>query len=127
MTELSYEGRIVFCADVSATAALYERVLGLRRAFQSGGDIGMTLPVADSADATVTFYLHPASAPTPADLGLFRVSDVDAFVERCRAAGFVIVSEPADTPWRTRDASLNDPDGNGLSITAPLQSDTAPE
>ena len=120
MSELSYEGRTVFCADVSASATYYEKVLGLRRAFEADGDIGMTLPVVDSPEAEITLYLHHATAPTPVDLGSFRVPDVDAFIDRYRAAGYPVVAEPADTPWGTREAIINDLDGNGLLVAASL-------
>jgi len=118
VSELSYEGRIVFCSDVSASAVYYEEVLGLCRAFEADGDIGRTVPVADHPEAQVTFYLHHGAAPDPVDLGYFRVADVDAFIDRYRAAGYPVVVEPADTPWGTREATINDPDGNGLLLTA---------
>lgn len=118
MSGLSYEGRTVFCKDVSASAAYYEAALGLQRAFESGGDIAMTLPVVDHPDATITFYLHHADDPTPVDLGTFRTPDVDAFLEQYRSAGYPVVVEPADTPWGTREATINDLDGNGLCLNA---------
>lgn len=120
MSELSYEGRTVFCTDVSTSASYYEHVLGLRRAFESGGDIAMTLPAVDHPDAEITLYLHHADAPTPEDLGTFRVSDLDAFLEKYRGAGYSVATEPTDTPWGSRDATINDPDGHGLLLTAPL-------
>lgn len=120
MSDLSYEGRTVFCTDVAASATYYEAVLGLHRAFESDGDIAMTLAVVDHPEAAITFYLHHATAPTPVDLGSFRVPDVDAFIDRYRAAGYPVVVGPSETPWGTREAVINDPDGNGLLVTAPL-------
>lgn len=120
MGEVSYEGRTVFCADVTASATYYEQVLGFRRDFESGGDISMSLPAFDHPEATFTFYLHPATAPTPVDLGSFRVPDLDAFIERYRAAGYPVSVEPADTPWGTREATIKDLDGNGLLVAASL-------
>ncbi len=40
------------------------------------------------------------------------VDDVDATVERLRAAGSTIVTEPADQVWGERVAYAMDPDGN---------------
>lgn len=120
MAGLSYEGRTVFCSDVAASARYYEEALGFHRAFESGGDIAMTIPVADTQPAHVTFYLHHAAAPNPVDLGSFRVADVEAFLERYRAAGYTVVAEAADTSWGTREAVVNDLDGNGLLVTAQL-------
>ncbi len=120
MGEVSYEGRTVFCTDVSASANYYEDILGFRRDFESGGDISMSLSPFNHPEAAVTFYLHPASAPTPVELGSFRVRDVDAFIDRYRAAGYPVVAEPADTPWGTREAVINDLDGNGLLVASSL-------
>lgn len=118
MSGLSYEGRTVFCKDVSASATYYQDVLGLRRAFEGGGDIAMTLPAVDHPDAMITLYLHPADVPIAEDLGTFRVPDVDAFLEHYREAGYAVVTGPTDTPWGTREATINDLDGNGLNVTA---------
>jgi len=120
VTELSYEGQTVFCADVSASAAYYEDVLGLHRAFESGGDIAMTLPAVDHPEAAITLYLHPAESPTPVDLGTFRVADIATFLDRYRAARYPVITEPEDTPWGTREATIADLDGNSLLITAKL-------
>ena len=86
MSELSYEGRTVFCRDVPAAARFYEDLLGFHRDSEGGGDIVLRLPVAGNPSASVTFYLHPGNAPDPVDLGTFRVSDVDAFLDTLRAA-----------------------------------------
>jgi catechol 2,3-dioxygenase-like lactoylglutathione lyase family enzyme len=117
MGELRFEGRTVFCADVSASARYYEDVLGLSRASEFGGDIAMTVPVGAGPDTHITLYLHAATAPTPVDLGYFSVPDVDTFIERYRATGHIVAGEPADTPWGTREAVINDLDGNGLLVT----------
>jgi catechol 2,3-dioxygenase-like lactoylglutathione lyase family enzyme len=118
VSELSFESRTVFCRDVAASASYYEAALGFRRAFESGGDVGLTVPVAGDQRASITLYLHAATTPDPVDLGTFRVADVDAFIERYRAAGHRVDAEPADTPWGTREASISDSDGNGLIVSS---------
>ncbi|WP_246357346.1 VOC family protein [Pyxidicoccus fallax] len=45
------------------------------------------------------------------------VDDVDATVERLRAAGVRIVTEPADQVWGERIAYVMDPDGNLVMLT----------
>jgi catechol 2,3-dioxygenase-like lactoylglutathione lyase family enzyme len=120
MNDLSYEGRTVFCRDVPAAARFYEDVLGFQRASEGGGDIVLRLPVAGNPGASVTFYLHPGNAPDPVDLGTFRVEDVDAFLAAVRAAGHPVAAQPTDTPWGLREASIRDPEGNGLLITSPI-------
>ena len=46
------------------------------------------------------------------------MADVDAFIERYRAAGHRVDADPADTPWGTREASISDSDGNGLIVSS---------
>jgi lactoylglutathione lyase len=45
------------------------------------------------------------------------VDDVDATVERLRAAGERIITEPADQVWGERVAYVMDPDGNLVMLT----------
>lgn len=45
------------------------------------------------------------------------VDDVDATVERLRAAGVPILLEPTDQPWGERVAYVADPDGNLVMFT----------
>ncbi|XXU62221.1 VOC family protein [Sorangium sp. So ce1097] len=45
------------------------------------------------------------------------VDDVDATVERLRAAGVPVLLEPADQPWGERIAYVADPDGNLVMLT----------
>jgi lactoylglutathione lyase len=45
------------------------------------------------------------------------VDDVDATVERLRAAGSPILLEPAEQPWGERVAYVADPDGNLVMLT----------
>jgi catechol 2,3-dioxygenase-like lactoylglutathione lyase family enzyme len=48
-----------------------------------------------------------------------RVDDVDAAVDRLRAAG-IEVTDPTDQPWGARHAWLHDGDGRPLSIYSPI-------
>ncbi|AUX45183.1 glyoxalase/bleomycin resistance protein/dioxygenase [Sorangium cellulosum] len=45
------------------------------------------------------------------------VDDVDATVERLRAAAVPVVLEPVDQPWGERVAYVSDPDGNLVMLT----------
>lgn len=119
MTLARYYGQVVFCLDVPATADLYERSLGFRRAYDSGGDIGLRAPVAGSEEATIEVYLHDAPAANPAVLGTFAVDDVDSAVDDLTGHGWRIVVAAADQPWGIRDATLADPNGHTLTLTGP--------
>jgi predicted enzyme related to lactoylglutathione lyase len=66
--------------------------------------------------------LHPSAphmpvAPGSASLG-FHVDDVDALVERLRADGVPIVSEPHDQDFG-RLAVISDPDGYAVQVISP--------
>jgi lactoylglutathione lyase len=46
------------------------------------------------------------------------VEDVDATIERMRAGGFSVVTEPVDQPWGERIAYVEDPDENLVMLAA---------
>jgi uncharacterized glyoxalase superfamily protein PhnB len=121
-TSLAFKGHTIFCADVTSSAEFYEAVLGFTRESADDSHISLAVPVVGSADATVSLLLHPSDNPDPVDLGSFETDDVDALVDRARAAGCTIGTEPTDAPWGVREATVSDPDGNGLYITGPLRS-----
>jgi uncharacterized glyoxalase superfamily protein PhnB len=121
MASLAFKGHTIFCKDVTSSARFYEEVLGFRREWADGSHISLLAPVADSADATVSLLLHPGDSPKAIDLGTFETNDVDGLIEKARAAGCAIGTEPTDAPWGIREASVSDPDGNGLHITGPLR------
>lgn len=49
------------------------------------------------------------------------VDDVDEHVEKIKAAGGKVITEPSDIPGVGRFASFVDPDGNELSIMKPME------
>jgi catechol 2,3-dioxygenase-like lactoylglutathione lyase family enzyme len=63
---------------------------------------------------------EPTGAVKQADI-VVRVDDVDATVERLRAAG-VDVTDPEDQEWGSRHAWLHDADGRPISIYTPISS-----
>jgi len=48
------------------------------------------------------------------------VDDVDAVLERLRAAGVAVLREPEDMPWGERIAFVADPDGNPVTLAVPI-------
>lgn len=47
-------------------------------------------------------------------------ADVDAAAARLKAAGWALLSEPADRPWGARVFQFNDPDGFKLGVSTPI-------
>ena len=47
--------------------------------------------------------------------------DVDGAIAMLREAGVPVLAEPIDQPWGERTAYVEDPDGNPVMITAPVE------
>jgi lactoylglutathione lyase len=114
---------VVYAADVSATAAFYER-LGFERHFQlppdgEPGYVGLRRG-ADEVAAVDRAWPADTYGATVGDGVRFElfvyVDGVDALVEELRAAGVTILREPADMPWGERVAYVTDPDGNPVAL-----------
>lgn len=87
--------------DMQKAAAFYTGVLGMRRIFSSGrpGDavqeVGLGFGPPGARETMVVLIHHADGAPPlhPAKL-VFQVPDARAMIERVRAAGYPVVSEP---------------------------------
>ncbi|WP_280181616.1 VOC family protein [Nocardia farcinica] len=120
----------VITSDMAASLAFYRR-LGLE--FPAGSEDqphveatlagGMRLAL-DTEDTIRSF--HPDWQPTRGGgrIGLaFRCADpaaVDALYAELTAAGYAGELKPWDAVWGQRYAVVNDPDGNGVDLYAPL-------
>jgi catechol 2,3-dioxygenase-like lactoylglutathione lyase family enzyme len=121
MGTVAFDGFVIFCADVEASARFYEGVLGLRRE-STGEDINLHLPTRGNAEgASLLLHRRHDGMSPPQELGIFAVDDVDGTVERLRSAGYRISNEPSDQPWGVREAGVLDPDGYALTLSAPLR------
>ena len=67
-----------------------------------------------------TFSLHAAEQPSTGNgvVVYFECADLDARVERLRAAGIEFIHAPVDQPWGWREARMLDPSGNELCLFA---------
>lgn len=127
---LDFIGIVV--TDMSATLAFYRR-LGLN--FPDGADgeqhveteLGGGMRLAFDTEAVVRSF-HPGYRPpvSPGRIGLaFRCSspaEVDARYAELTGAGYTGELKPWDAVWGQRYATVNDPDGNGIDLYAPLPS-----
>jgi len=120
---LRFDGLLVFCQDVPRSTRFYTEVLGLTRDPADQADVTVHLPTKGDEHGG-WLLLHPASGPIqPHPIGTFALADaseVDALITRVRDAGHTVTEEPHDEPWGVRQAGIADPDGYGLTITAPL-------
>jgi lactoylglutathione lyase len=117
---MRFDGQVIFCADVAASARFYEQGLDLTLDWADDQHIQFRLPTKGDPEGA-WLLLHPATdgGNPPQSLGTFVVDDVDGVINRLREAGFTITQEPTDQPWGVREASVDDLDGNGLTLTTP--------
>jgi catechol 2,3-dioxygenase-like lactoylglutathione lyase family enzyme len=66
-------------------------------------------------------HLPPAALDASLTSGIvdIAVADVDATVERLRAAGTTVIEGPADRPWGARAATVTDPAGRIVNVFTP--------
>ncbi|HVS85488.1 MAG TPA: VOC family protein [Gaiellaceae bacterium] len=119
---------IVYAGDLPASLAFYRDLLGFAEIYrqpeegepafvsleQGGTKLGLVVHGAPEAHFGVT-----PGGGIAFELWLY-CDDVDAEIERLRAAGVAVLREPADMPWGERLAYVADPDGNPVSIAAKL-------
>ena len=119
---------IIGVADVDASFAWYQSLLGMARTAPAHDDFGQLL----DADGTVLLCLHawgahehpPLTSPDRATPGnglllFFRVDDFDAALQRARALVSGFDEEAHLNPsTRTNEFSIRDPDGYYVTISA---------
>jgi catechol 2,3-dioxygenase-like lactoylglutathione lyase family enzyme len=120
----------IVAADLAKSLAFY-RALGL--AVPDGAEnqphvevqLGGGMRLMFDTEETVRSF-HPSWSPA---VGAGRIglavslpdaAAVDAKYSELTAAGHHGELEPFDAPWGQRYASMNDPDGNGVDLYAPL-------
>jgi len=97
--------------DYEASVAFY-RALGLRQIVDSAGRYARF-----ECPGGATLSLHVEEGRHAGDSVVYFESDeLDAWVERLRAAGILLESGPEDQSWGWREARLSDPAGNRLCL-----------
>ena len=106
---------IISARDLPAIRAFYER-LGFVQTFQfpPEGEAGFVTMERDGS----TIGIGAGAADDRVALWVY-VDDVDATLERLRAAGAPVVAEPEDQPFGERVAQTRDPDGTLVYLGAP--------
>lgn len=102
---------------VPAAEAFYAKVLGWN--FVGTGVEGLDFRLAMEGDAMVAgvqALSDGAAERLPFWLTYFTVEDVDAFVEKAKAAGATVEKEPSDAPGGLRFAQLRDPQGATFGV-----------
>ena len=103
--------------DVSAAKRFYQDVLGLELLM----DLGWIATYGSGEKMTVQVsFMSQGGSDTPVPDLSIEVDDVDAALERMRAAGFAIAYGPADEPWGVRRFYVRDPFGKLVNILSHL-------
>lgn len=101
-------------SDIPRSRNFYQR-LGLELIVSADHYARFLCPTPGGQGAT--FSIHLSDAIRPNGTGVyFECGDLDARVERLKAAGIVFDSDPVDQTWLWREAWLSDPDGNRLCL-----------
>lgn len=111
---------ILEVSDVKRSLGFYKDLLGFSEEFSFPGDDGepvfVSLALAGGGKLAIG---GPADIVKTASVAIWLYTDdVDAEVERLRAAGVEVTREPVDQPWGERQASVADPDGYTVHIGA---------
>lgn len=106
----------VAARDLAASIDFYE-ALGLRLIVRSDHYARFECPNADGGEpATFSLHLDAQAKGVTDTVVYFEDDDLDATVERLRAAGLKFDSEPADQTWLWRETYLSDPTGNRVCL-----------
>jgi catechol 2,3-dioxygenase-like lactoylglutathione lyase family enzyme len=124
---------ILYARDIERSVAFYE-LLGLRAGYRWPPEGKPQFVVArlgewaigiGTSDAPERLHAMPFGEGLRFELCAY-VDDVDAEVERLRAAGVEVLHDPEDKPWGERAAHVVDPDGNPVQLVTELpQTDAA--
>lgn len=121
-------GASITCRDLDASIRFYRDAVGfgVAQSYEHEGKVVAAVIVSGSCSIVLNqddgklgwertkgqgFYLQ---------LNVASAGDVDAAAARITAAGFPLLSEPADRSWGARMFQFNDLDGFKLGVSTPL-------
>lgn len=106
-------------SDIARSRDFYQR-LGLELIVSTDHYARLLCPAAPEQSPSgqgATLSIHLADPIRSNRMGVyFECDDLDARVERLKAAGIVFDHDPVDQRWLWREAWLRDPDGNRLCL-----------
>jgi len=112
--------------DIDAALAFYRDALGLpqQAAFEGEGDARVaildagraTLELANAAQVAMIDRVETDGVTSPHIRIAFEVTDADGVTHTLESAGAAVLAPARETPWRSRNARLDDPEGNQLTV-----------
>jgi lactoylglutathione lyase len=123
---------ILYTDDLPRALAFYRDLLGFSETYRFPPEgepefLGLELDEGSVALAAVSSSTEPQHGLPLRPLAGHRfelcvyTDDVDAAIEELRAADVPVLMEPADQPWGERLAYVQDPDGNPVHVTSPIE------
>jgi uncharacterized glyoxalase superfamily protein PhnB len=121
-------GCSITCLDINKSIAFYRDAVGFSvvQSYEHEG----TVVAAVVMSGTCAIVLNQDNGKLGWDrikgqgiylqLNVASAAEVDATAERIKAAGFTLLSEPADRSWGVRMFQFNDLDGFKLGVSTPL-------
>ena len=118
---------IIYTADMHKALAFYRDALGMAETFRLPPDEPTFVSLTLTDNSGLALATHGATPPyhgLPMRPGghafelCIYTDDVDDAVAHLRDAGYAVLYEPADQPWKERMAYVADPDGNAVMICA---------
>jgi lactoylglutathione lyase len=111
---------ILYVEDLDTSVGFYSELLGLAVTTRSPTYAefrlsNVKLGLFDRAHLPELIGRQPERGGAAAEL-VFLVGDVDAEVERLRAAGVAILAGPVDRAWGHRTVHVADPDGHVVEL-----------
>ncbi|NIS79817.1 MAG: hypothetical protein GTO14_06335 [Anaerolineales bacterium] len=112
-------------SDPSLSAGWYQRALGFRELFRSGGDEPELIHLRrDRCQDLFLLRAEGGSKKSPAEgitiqfqAGAKGVAEIAA---QAKIAGSSSVEGPVERPWNVRDVTIRDPDGYRLRFSEPI-------
>ena len=95
----------------------YQQIFGLELLMDHGWIA--TYGSSEKMDVQISFASHGGSGTATPDLSI-EVDDVDAALERVKAAGLPVEYGPVDEPWGVRRFYVRDPFGKLVNVLAHL-------
>ena len=121
-------GCSITCKDVAASLRFYTEVVGFSVAMpfeRDGKLVGAAITAGNiriilNQDDGALGWDRIKGQGIYVQINVATVADVDAAAQRITAAGYTLLSEPADRPWGARVFQFKDLDGFKLGVSTPL-------
>ncbi|MGH8880658.1 MAG: VOC family protein [Stackebrandtia sp.] len=111
---------ILTTADLQRALHFYRDLLGFAVTYEYRYEGTLLYVSLTAASSTIGIGEDAETSGRDRDNGTFSlcmyVNDCDAAVEKLRAAGVAVLSEPVTQPWGERMAEVSDPDGIRVAL-----------